>query len=683
MSNTIKKIAAIILAMFMLLPLTCLPCYAVENSTVDISWDESVLINYTDFYTDAGADARGTYPGKFGSQFPRMLVTDDGTWYVAYTIYRNNGYLADANGGNELQISRSTNEGKTWEDIAIISDPGRDLDNAQMLELSNGDILLACRSVIWQQSYKLPVYKSSDGGYTWTYYSTIDEIHGAAGELGNPDRGVYEPFMVQINESTIGVMYASEKYATSTPTYSQILVLKTSTNNGLSWGEEIWTAYDTEHSNARPGMPVFAKMANGKFIMVFEIVGTTDVDVFYKISDDGINWPSGMGTQIPDQKGAPFVLSLSTGELLVTSNTHKISISSDYGSTWTTDDVAPFGSLFAEDDNLWPALYEVGAGEIVIVSSIGRAAAGYKNAGHTIRLRRGYINSNSIAVLDGCVVKLMSKHSGKYLDVSGGSMAENGNVQIWDENGALPEEWTFDLVDGNYYKITSANSGLALTAVSGSAGANVVQATWTGADTQKWSTVSVGNGYYKIVSKSNNLCLDVAAGLSEAGSNVQVWEDNGLDPQQWRLEIVSGIKTNVPYIVMAKHSGKVLDVDNGLLTGGANVHQWESNGENWQKWTLSMDSNGYYIVSNLNSNMSLDVDAGSILDGANVQQWENNGLNPQKWSIVNTQRGYFSFFARHSGKCLDVDAGKVENGANVQQWEYNGLDPQLWRIILA
>ena len=136
--------------------MTCLPCYAVENSTVDISWDESVLINYTPFYTDAGADARGTYPGKFGSQFPRMLVTDDGTWYVAYTIYRNNGYLADANGGNELQISRSTNGGKTWEDIAIISDPGRDLDNAQMLELSNGEILLACRSVIWQQSYKLP-----------------------------------------------------------------------------------------------------------------------------------------------------------------------------------------------------------------------------------------------------------------------------------------------------------------------------------------------------------------------------------------------------------------------------------------------------------------------------------------------------------------------------------------------
>lgn len=119
MSNTIKKIAAIILAMFMLLPLTCLTCYAVENSTVDISWDESVLINYTDFYTDAGADARGTYPGKFGSQFPRMLVTDDGTWYVAYTIYRNNGYLADANGGNELQISRSTNEGKTWKILQL------------------------------------------------------------------------------------------------------------------------------------------------------------------------------------------------------------------------------------------------------------------------------------------------------------------------------------------------------------------------------------------------------------------------------------------------------------------------------------------------------------------------------------------------------------------------------------
>ena len=190
MSNTIKKIAAIILAVFMLLPLTCLPCYAVENSTVDISWDESVLINYTDFYTDAGADARGTYPGKFGSQFPRMLVTDDGTWYVAYTIYRNNGYLADANGGNELQISRSTNEGKTWEDIAIISDPGRDLDNAQMLELSNGDILLACRSVIWQQSYKLSVYKSSDGGYTQRGYFSFFARH--SGKCLDVDAGKVE-----------------------------------------------------------------------------------------------------------------------------------------------------------------------------------------------------------------------------------------------------------------------------------------------------------------------------------------------------------------------------------------------------------------------------------------------------------------------------------------------------------
>jgi hypothetical protein len=612
-----------------------------------------------------------------------MLICNDGSWLVAYTIYRNNGYLIDSSGGNEIQISRSVNKGKTWSVISIITDPGRDLDNAQFLQLASGDILLACRSVIWYQSYHLHVYRSQDGGINWSYLSTIDAIDGASGELTNPDRGVYEPYMLQIDSQRIGVMYASEKYAASTPCYSQVIAMKISTDNGLTWGNEILTVYDTIHSNARPGMPVWSKMNNNKYIMVYEIVGTTDVEVFYKITENVTDWPEGMGTWIPNQKGAPYVLSLENGVLLVTSNSHNISVSEDYAVSWSTLSKSPYGSLFDVDDNLWPALYEIDTDIILFVTSFGRAAAGYFNSGHNIQYKIGYINISSNAVLNRAHVKIRSKHSGKYLDVSAGSMQENANVQIWDENYALPEEWQFISIDNNYYKILSSNSGKALTVIGNTAGSNVVQASWINSETQKWRIAAAGNGFYNIISKTNNLYLDVDAGRIEAGSNVQVWTANGLDPEKWQLEIVSGIRENIPYIIMAKHSNKVLDVENGLSMAGANVQQWESNGNSWQQWILSGDIDSFYSVINVNSQLALDVDSGSIINGANVQQWTLNGLNPQKWTIINTKRGFFTFLARHSGKSLDVDAGITLNGANVQQWEYNGLDPQLWRIILV
>lgn len=653
---------------------------AQASDTPMITWEEPVLVHNIMPFTDAGPDARGERPGNFGSQFPRM-ITNGNTWLAAYTIYRNNGYLADPAGGNELQIAKSGDGGQNWNIIATITDPGRDLDNAQLLQLENGDILLACRSVIWHQSYKLDVYKSSDQGYHWSYLSTIDEISGAPGELANPDRGVYEPYMVQLDADTIGVMYASEKYAVSSPAYSQILAMKTSNTAGQTWGEEIWTVYDTEHENARPGMPVWTKMQNGKYILVYEIVGTTDVDVFYKISEDGINWPAGMGSQIPGQKGAPFVLALSSGELVVTSNTHKISVSRDEGTTWNLESNAPFGSLFGDADNLWPALYQTGSDQIVCITSAGRSGSGYTDSGHNIQLRRGYLNPPSPG-LDGGCYKLKPKHTDKYLDLDAGSGEEGANIQIWDENWESPQEWIFEAVGNDSYKIVSAHTGKVLTVDGSTAGSNVMQASWTDSESQRWRFESLGDGYYRIRSGSTDLCLDVDSGKSEAGSNVQVWTQNGLEPQCWQIEAVSGIKTNTPYVFLAKHSGKAVEVKDGLTEPGANVQQWESNGGSWQQWELLMDTDGYYSVKNVNSSLCLDVSEGSILNGANIQQWTPNGLNPQKWTVLSRGKGYYTIIAKNSGKCLDIDAGRVENGANIQQWEFNGLDPQCFKIIV-
>lgn len=353
----------------------------------EILWHEAEMINDEPYFQDRGEDARSICPGKFGSQYPRMLIMKNGDWLIVYTVYRNNGYLLEHQGGNTLVIAKSEDLGSSWRELAEICDPGRDLDNGQLLELPDGTLLLSCRSVIWQQSYILPVYRSMDVGNTWERISVIDENSGYPGELGNPDRGVYEPHMLLINKNVLAVMYASEKHACEVPSYSQVIVEKISVDGGISWGEEQIVVKDEQKSSARPGMPVWDRLPDGSCFLVYEIIATEGGDVFYKKSKDGIHWENGIGTKIPMQKGGSFVLAVSEKTILVTSNTHHITFSNDTGHTWKVNEVSPWDTLWGEvedngttctieNGNVWPAMYKISDDRIIYITSVGRMTGG-------------------------------------------------------------------------------------------------------------------------------------------------------------------------------------------------------------------------------------------------------------------------------------------------------------------
>ena len=84
--NGICRILVLLCAILVIL-LFSVVCYARENPDAYINWGEAILIHDFPQFTDAGKDYRGELPGKFGSQFPRMLICDNGDWLVAYTIY--------------------------------------------------------------------------------------------------------------------------------------------------------------------------------------------------------------------------------------------------------------------------------------------------------------------------------------------------------------------------------------------------------------------------------------------------------------------------------------------------------------------------------------------------------------------------------------------------------------------
>ncbi len=345
--------------------------FAAQNGSV--TWGSTVRIADPPTYSVAGAYARHIHPGKFGADYPRALRLTDGSWLCTYTGYEkgNRGYLAGPRGGTRIFVDKSAGGGKSWKQIAMLSDPGRDLDNGEMIQLPDGSILLATRSVRWQESYRLPVYRSTDNGKTWKYLSDIDSNEGKSGQLGHPDKGVYEPHFYQLGPHTLAVMYSSEKHVVENPTYSQIISEKLSHDNGATWGKEIWVAAKT--GGYRPGMPVWTRMKNGKYIVTFEVCGPDNCRIHSKTSHDGIRWPSGLGTVVPSEIGAPYVLALKDGRLILTSNNHQVSMSGDYGKSWHL--IAP---AFQGGPRIayWSSLYQTGRDEIMLLTGLRRPEGG-------------------------------------------------------------------------------------------------------------------------------------------------------------------------------------------------------------------------------------------------------------------------------------------------------------------
>lgn len=342
---------------------------------VSVSWGKPALIHDLPEFKDKGLDARLIHPGKFGSEYARLLYLPDNSWLVVYTVYDNNGYTLAANGGTALQFSRSLDGGKTWTIVSTLYHPSRDLDNGQMILDGSGAILLACRSVRWQESYQLPVYRSCDNGKSWAFLSMIDEANAAPGCLGNPDKGMYEPHFYRLHDGKLSVMYANEKHVTRPPYYSQIISQKVSPDDGRTWGEEIFVACDAAQPQLRPGMPVWTRMRDGAYIVVFEVVSLmltqlASADIYYKISDDGVRWEPGIGKRIPDQWGGPYILQMPGGQLIVTSNSGKISVSSDGAQRWGSIEQLPFGT------HLWPSLYALGRNRFLLLNALKRSQGG-------------------------------------------------------------------------------------------------------------------------------------------------------------------------------------------------------------------------------------------------------------------------------------------------------------------
>ncbi len=286
--------------------------------------------------------------------------------------------------------------------------------------------------------------------------------------------------------------------------------------------------------------------------------------------------------------------------------------------------------------------------------------------------------------------QIISKGSGKCLDVAGISTAALAPLQQWACWGGDNQKFRFTQVSGGY-EITAMNSGLQLDVLEQSKddGAAVIQYPYWGGPNEIWQVTATSDGYYSFASLNSGKCLNVRGSSGADGALTEQMACSGSDSQKWMLvaeQVTSANPPSTPALpagwaqIISKASGKCLDVTGISTAALAPMQQWACWGGDNQKFRFTQVSGGYEITAR-NSGLQLDVMEQSKDDGAAVIQYPYWGGANEIWQVSPSSDGYYSFASVNSGKCLNVRGSSGADGALMEQMACSGADNQKWTLV--
>ncbi|KAJ6581102.1 glycoside hydrolase family 93 protein [Mycena capillaripes] len=323
-------------------------------------------VDPTVYLPDGGA---GTYP--------RLAHLADGSVLGAVTTFNGATHI--------LTVTRSTDGARTFSAWGTVSTGTGDLDNTFLIQLANGDIIATFRnhdkSGNTYTIYRITACISHDNGKTWTFLSQVD-TRTASGV-----NGLWEPFMRIAKSGALQVYYAAENNAND-----QDILMRSSTNNGLSWSAATTVAGGT--TTGRDGMPGCTDFTSGgvaRVLCVFETTEGTAPKFTVKSvvsSNDGVSFgeraqvyrPGGTGTNA----GAPQVVTTSAGTLVVSFMTDEDTAANTWPSgasmkilTSLSSDPAVWGqkTTVLPVASFWPGLYSRVDGSATVVACADNGGA--------------------------------------------------------------------------------------------------------------------------------------------------------------------------------------------------------------------------------------------------------------------------------------------------------------------
>lgn len=304
-------------------------------------------------------------------------------------------------------------------------------------------------------------------------------------------------------------------------------------------------------------------------------------------------------------------------------------------------------------------------------------------------------SENKNVLANGNYVISSVLNSNYVFDVSGASVKDNANIQLYQNNDSNAQQFIVTHDSQGYVTFTNAKSGKVLDVSGGKTGnnKNIQQYASNGTRAQKWVVKKDGNGYNIISALDSSYVIDLSGARVVNNRNIQLYTYHATDAQRWtftkyvskeeKLNSLAQSNRNVladgTYrICNALNSNYVLDISGGSVNNNANVQLYSQNGSNAQAFKVTHDSNGYVTFTNVKSGKVIDVSGGKVANNRNIQQYASNGSRAQKWIVQKSGSGYTIISALDSNYVLDLSGGKVVNSQNIQLYQSNGSTAQQW-----
>jgi hypothetical protein len=166
------------------------------------------------------------------------------------------------------------------------------------------------------------------------------------------------------------------------------------------------------------------------------------------------------------------------------------------------------------------ALYKMIAQSNIDANQLS-GSEGCKNTGYILYMKHWMYTHNFSGNY-----KVIVRHSGGDLNVSGASTADGAAIVQWTYAGGTNEKWQLVDLGGSYYWFKNVNSGKAAVVQSASTanGAAVVQWTFGGSNTNdEWRLDDLGGGYYRFVNHNSGKVMDVSGGSTANGAIIDQW----------------------------------------------------------------------------------------------------------------------------------------------------------------
>lgn len=295
---------------------------------------------------------------------------------------------------------------------------------------------------------------------------------------------------------------------------------------------------------------------------------------------------------------------------------------------------------------------------------------------------------------------ITSKDNNKVLDIVNGSKSKGANVQLYQWNGTVAQQYEIVKNQKGYYTIKNCGSNLYLgISTNWNTMANynrLVQGVDSSSKAAQFVFTKNSKGQWIISSAwDSKYVIDLYGGSTNNGSAIQIFTNNNSQAQAWKLMKVKNVREELDelasknkntlsdgtyFISSSKNTSYVLDVSNGSKNNFGNIWLFKSNGTVAQAWTVKHDSKGYVTFINVGSNKAIDVYDGKAKNYQNISQYTSNNSYAQKWIVTKDSMGYKIMSAIDKNYVLDLYNGSVNNGSNIQVYQSNGTVAQRWKF---